>query len=236
MIRIAICDGKENMRGYLSALIKEQKTECEIAEYASADAYLSQGAEPDLLFLDVALDSSAADMSGLALAKEIRKNTQIKQPIIIFVTDYEQYVYDAFDVNAFQYLIKPVNEQKFAEVFHRAVKQILQETEQKKKLLTIRYGKAERSLAFDCIYYIESRNHKVAIHMKDGELEYYAKIGDLEKELQGQFCRIHKGFLVNLLYVEEYSRTQVALANGEKLPMSKYKYDDFLKAHMRVMQ
>lgn len=236
MIEIAICDDEKDVRNYLSALVKAQEPECEITEYASADEYLSQGAEPDLLFLDVALNASASDMSGMELAKEIRNSEFIKQPIIIFVTSYEKYVYDAFDVNAFQYLIKPVNEQKFAKVFDRAVKQILQETEQKKKLLTIRYGGAERSLAFDSIYYIESRNHKVAIHMKDGELEYYAKIGDLEKELRGQFYRIHKGFLINLFHVEEYSRTQVTLTNKEKLPLSKYKYDDFVKAHLRFMQ
>lgn len=106
----------------------------------------------------------------------------------------------------------------------------------RKKLLTIRYGGAGRSFAFDSIYYIESRNHKVAIHMKDGELEYYAKIGELEKELRAQFYRIHKGFLINLFHVEEYSRTQVTLTNGEKLPLSKYKYDDFVKAHLRFMQ
>ena len=68
------------------------------------------------------------------------------------------------------------------------------------------------------------------LYTKDGEqaslcrLEYYAKIGDLEKELQGYFCRIHKGFLVNLAYVDEYSRTEIMLVNGDKLPLSKYKY------------
>jgi len=236
MITIAICDDEKNVRSYLSALIKEQKTECKITEYASADEYLSKNAEPDLLFLDIALNASASDMSGMELAKEIRNNEFMKQPIIIFVTSLEKYVYDAFDVNAFQYLIKPVNEQKFAEVFNRAAKQILQETEQKKKRLTIRYGGARRSVAFDSIYYIESRNHKVAIHIKNRELEYYAKIGDLEKELQGQFYRIHKSFLINLFHVEEYNRTQVTLTNGEKLPLSKYKYDDFVKAHLRFMQ
>lgn len=72
MIEIAICDDEKEVRSYLSALVKAQEPECEITEYASANEYLSQGAEPDLLFLDVALNASASDMSGMELAKEIK--------------------------------------------------------------------------------------------------------------------------------------------------------------------
>ncbi len=109
-------------------------------------------------------------------------------------------------------------------------------TQQNKKTLVIRHGGVEKNLLPDNIYYIESHSHKVVIHKKDGQLECYAKIGDLEEALQGQFFRIHKGFLINLSYVEEYSRTQVILANGAKLPVSKYKYEAFVKAHLRYLQ
>lgn len=74
------------------------------------------------------------------------------------------------------------------------------------------------------------------LYTKDGELEYYAKIGELEEELQEQFFRIHKGYLVNLSCVDEYSRTEIMLTNGDKLPLSKYKYEDFVKAYLRFMK
>ena len=82
---------------------------------------------------------------------------------------------------------------------------------------------------------MESRNHKVVLYLKEGELEYYAKIGDLEEELQGRFYRIHRGYLVNLACVEGYDKTEVMLANGDRLPLSK-KYDDFTAAYLRFMQ
>lgn len=83
---------------------------------------------------------------------------------------------------------------------------------------------------------MESQNHKIVIHLRDGELAYYARIGDLEEELQGQFFRIHKGFLINLAFVEEYSKTEVTMTSGDRIPISKYKYQDFTKAYLRFMQ
>ena len=236
MIKIAICDDEKNIRSYLMSLIREQNTECEITEYASADEYLSSGVEHDLLFLDIELKGSASGMDGMGMAKCIRNTEHIKQPVIIFVTGYEKYVYDAFDVDACGYLVKPVNEQKFAEVFSRAQDKVLSEAEQKKKTLLIQCAGANKALPLDNIYYMESQKHKIVLYTKDEELEYYAKIGELEEELQGHFCRIHKGYLVNLSYVEEYSRTEIILTNGDKLPLSKYKYEDFVKAYLRFMQ
>lgn len=235
MINIAVCDDEKNIRTYIISLIRKQNTECEITEYASADEYLSSGIEYDLLFLDIELNGSASGMDGMGMARRIRGMEQIRQPVIIFVTGYEKYVYDAFDVDAFQYLIKPVNEQKFAEVFSRAQDKILSEAEQKKKTLIIQYAGASKTIPLDSIYYMESRNHKILLKLKDGELEYYAKIGDLEEELQGHFYRIHRGYLVNLAYIEGYDKTEVTLANGDKLPLSK-RYDDFAAAYLRFMQ
>ena len=236
MIKIAICDDEKNIRSYLTSLIREQNTECEITEYASADEYLSSSMEHDLLFLDIELKGSASGIDGMGMARQIRSLEQIRQPVIIFVTGYEKYVYDAFDVDAFQYLVKPVNEQKFAEVFSRAQDKILSEAEQKKKTLLIQYAGANKAIPLDHIYYMESQKHKIVLYTKDGKLEYYAQIGELEEELQEHFCRIHKGYLVNLSYVDEYIRTEIILTNGDKLPLSKYKYEDFVKAYLRFMQ
>lgn len=234
-IRIAICDDEKNIRAYLRTLVRKLDSESEITEYASADEYLSDGAEHDLLFLDIELNGRTPGMDGMGLARQIRSMELVRQPIIIFVTGYEKYVYDAFDVDAFQYLLKPIDEQKFAEVFSRAAGRILSEAEEKKRTLVIQCGSESRAIPLDSIYYMESRNHKVVLYLKEGELEYYAKIGDLEEELQGRFYRIHRGYLVNLAYVEGYDKAEVMLANGDRLPLSK-KFDDFAAAYLRFMQ
>lgn len=171
--------------------------ECEITEYASADEYLSCGMEHDLFFLDIEMNDSISGTNGMKMAKRIRGMKLIRQPIIVFVTGHEKYVCDAFDVNAFQYLLRPIDEQTFAEVFCRVAEQILFEAGQKKKTLSIQCGRESKVIPIDNIYYFESQNHKTVLHLQEGELEYYAKIGDLEEELRGQLFRIHRGYLVN---------------------------------------
>ena len=236
MIKIAICDDEANIRAYLSSLIGAQSCPCEIVEYASAGDCLADTQEIDLLFLDIELTIDRSGLDGMALARKIRERATGTQPVIIFVTGYERYVFDAFDVGAFQYLLKPVDEEKFAQVFSRAVAQIGTAREKPGRVLTLQSANTSRTVPLDSIYYIESSNHKVELHLKDGEFVCYAKIGDLELELQDQFFRIHKGYWVNLVYVAGYSKTEVTLTNGEKLLLSKYKYQDFVKAYLHFLK
>jgi len=238
MIKIAICDDEANIRAYLISLIRAQSCPCEIVEYASAGDCLADNREIDVLFLDIELTTDRSGLDGMALAGQIRERTTGTQPVIIFVTGYERYVFDAFDVGAFQYLLKPVDEEKFAQVFARAVEQIAanRENPQKGRVLTLQSANISKTVPLDSIYYIESSNHKVELHLKNGEFACYAKIGDLELELQDQFFRIHKGYLVNLSYVAGYSKRSVTLTNGEWLLLSKYKYQDFVKAYLHFLK
>ena len=234
-VKIAVYDDEKNIRSYLVSLIRKQNIECSIMEYASADEYLADGREHDLIFLDIEMGGSETELDGMGLARHIRGMNAHRQPVIIFVTGYEKYVYDAFDVGAFQYLVKPVDEQKFTEVFSRAVGQILSEAEQRKKNLVIQYAGEGKAIPLNDIYYMESQNHNIVLFLKSGKLEYYGKIGELEEKLAGQFYRIHRGYLINLFHVEGYDRTEVRMANGDKLLLSRYKYDGFVQAYMNYI-
>lgn len=227
-IKIAVCDDEKNIRAYLVSLIKKQGMECSIMEFASSDEYLADGKEYNLVFLDIEMGGSDTGMDGMGLARHIRGMDTSRQPVIIFVTGYEKYVYEAFE-----------DEQKFAEVFSRAVKQILSgqivSEEKRRKKLVIQYAGESKAIPFHDIYYMESQNHNIVLYLKCERLEYYGKIGDLEKELAGQFYRIHRGYLINLFHVDSYDRTEVRMANGDKLLISRYKYNSFVQAYMEYI-
>lgn len=239
-VKIAVCDDEKNIRSYLVSLIKKQDTNCSIMEYASADEYRSSGKECDLLFLDIGMDGPDAGMDGMELARHIRDVDSGRQPVIVFVTGYEKYVYDAFDVGAFQYLVKPVDEQKFSAVFRRAVREILSRqiasgNGKRRRKLVVPCAGEKKAIPFRDIYYMESQNHTIVLYLKSGTLEYYGKLGDLEKELAGQFYRIHRGYLISLFHVESYNRNEVKMSNGDKVPLSRYKYDSFVQAYMEYI-
>ncbi len=102
-----------------------------------------------------------------------------------------------------------------------------------KKVITVGKGGNTRNINADDIYFIESNDHKVSIFMEDERVECYGKIGDLEKELKPDFFRIHKGYLVNMNFIERYNRTDVFMKNGDMLSVSKYKYMDFVNAYTK---
>ncbi|MCI8398436.1 MAG: response regulator transcription factor [Oscillibacter sp.] len=234
MIRIAVCEDDPQARGELAALIRAQSCPCELAEYASAGDCLADSRDFDLLFLDIELAPGQPD--GMELARRLRARSGGSRPLIVFVTGYERYVFDAFDVGAFQYLLKPVDGEKFARVFSRAVMQLEGERQKPPRVLTLQSAGVSRTVPLNSIRYVESSNHKVVLHLEDGSFSCYAKIRDLEAELGDQFCRVHKGYLVHLACVEGYSRTELTLIGGEKLLISKYKYQDFVKAYLRYLK
>ena len=101
--------------------------------------------------------------------------------------------------------------------------------------LDISMGDEDGITVVDDIYYIESSNRKVTLYLRHEKIEYYDKISSLESELKPDFFRIHKGYLVNIKYVERYDRTEVKMRNGDSLLISKYKYQDFVKRYLEYI-
>jgi len=233
MIKIAVCDDEKNVRNYIRELIIDQDIDCEIKEFANSSEYFLNNYEPDILVLDIDMGKDSA--SGMELADLIRKKSH-KQPLIIFITGYPEYVFNAFDVEAFHYLLKPIDEKQFARVMQLAITKVTKISDSDTQSLEIQHDGNRKIVPLKDISYIESQNHKAVLHINNRKIAYYARIGELEEELSDSFCRIHKGYLVNLAYVDEYSKSEVTLTTGEVLLISKYKYKDFVRAHMRFVK
>ena len=95
-------------------------------------------------------------MSGMELAGRIRRQNHPFPPIIIFITGYPDHMPDAFDVQAYHYLLKPLNYKKFSDVMARAVKEAEYHIKQADEFLIIKADNIMRKVAYDDIIYIES--------------------------------------------------------------------------------
>ena len=242
-MNIVVCDDEENIRIYIKKLIEMQDADCKVMEFTSGRELLQFWQQNDREQIDIQiLDISMDGTDGMEAAEQIRKWKEERGeavwgslPLLIFVTGYPEYMPKAFSVNAFQYLVKPIDEKEFEDVFAQAVREyrcLEVKRNMEPKEILVRNGNVTRKVLADDIYYIESSNRKIILFMQGGEIECYGKIGELENELKEGFFRIHKGYLVNMKYVERYSRTEVLLKNGRSLMISKYKYQDFIKAYL----
>ena len=92
----------------------------------------------------------------------------------MFVTGHPEYVSDAFDVGAFQYLLKPIDERRFAEVFARAQSRLA--GKDAGRMLTLRLGSLSRTIPIRDIRYIEGSNHRAVVHMQGEMLSSYTRL------------------------------------------------------------
>lgn len=102
--------------------------------------------------------------------------------------------------------------------------------------LMVSIGKNEVPIRIDSIIYVESRSRKVVVHTEDEEIEYYDKLEDLEHILGNDFFRTHRGFLVNLNYVESYDRSGAYMAGGDVALISKYRFSIFDETYQKYRE
>lgn len=170
-------------------------------------------------------------LTGIETAKKIREVNP--NAIIIFITALKEYVFDAFDVRAFHYILKPVSDEKLREVLSSALLH-LEGTE--KFIIAKTISECNKIFVKD-ILYIEAQLRKVIIHTTYDIIEYYNRLSDIEADLKEyNFFRCHKSYIVNLNYIKSYDNTSITLKNEEKIYISKYKFSDFSKAFMYYLK
>lgn len=229
-IRIAICDDEEIVRNQLKELILRQKNDCHIQIFATGQEFLDAKEQFDLIFMDIQMNG----VNGIEAARIFRKENE--EAVLVFVTGLKEYVFEAFDVEAFHYLLKPIDEDRFVFVFQKALSKILKRKEPLANSLFVKTRKRNFTINKEEIIYIESRTKKVAIHTVSEVIEVYGAIGEFEESLGENFCRCHRGYLVHLRHVTEYENDVIYMDNGDQVYLSKRKYSDFVKSYMRYLR
>ncbi len=199
--------------------------------YRSGEALLVADKSYDIYLLDIQM----LGVSGIQAARALREKqetTGTAGSVIIFITALKEYMQDAFDVSALHYLVKPLDEQKFAAVFSRALKDIKRRDEAAGKHIVIKSGNSRYKIFIREIAYVESRDRKNIIHTHDGAIEYYGRLRELESALGGGFFRCHRSYIVNMAHIVRYNADEITLNNGSVAYIAQKKYHAFVKAFM----
>lgn len=229
-MNIAVVDDEKIIREQIKGLIEKQKADCDVEVYAAGGMLLDTEKAYDIIFLDIQMDG----LNGIETARMLRK--QNEETVLIFVTGVKEYVFEAFDVAAFHYLLKPIKESKFREVFDRAAKEAEKRKEREQEQLFVKTKNRNITLNYKDIMYLENRGRKVEIHTTGESIEIYAAMTELESQLRGNFYRCHRGYLVNMAYITEYCNDSISLRNGESIYLAKERYNEFVKAYMRYLR
>ncbi len=232
MLSIAVCDDEVieccNMAKRIREIMEEMKIPCIIRQFRNGGELLQALESFDIVFLDIIMQ----DLDGMKTAQAFRKKASDK--ILIFVSSSREYVFEAYDVEAFQYLLKPVEGRKLKSVLQKA---IVKTQSRSQEFIIVSRERQKKKLFLDDIYYFEIKGRIVDAHGPEEIFTYYEQIGELENKIRDKgFFRCHKSYLINLKYVDGYSRKEVVLENGEKIVIAKRRYDEFVQEMLKVMR
>lgn len=196
-----IIDDEAAARSELHFLLDETARVAKIEEASSAREGVEKiiSFRPDVLFLDINMPKT----SGLTIAKGL---TKVKRPpVVVFVTAYSEYALKAFNVDAVDYLLKPVETDRLETALNRVEKRLKERhaiTAQPK--LPVKKSGKSLFVPLADIYYIEAKDDYACIHTKDNHYLYSSSLSSLEEMLDPKrFVRVHRAYIVNLLCVSE---------------------------------
>ena len=226
-MRVVICDDellqREELREYIYKVFEEVKEELELLIFKSAEEVLKEKDvlnHTDIFILDIKMD----EVSGMDLAKIIRKENDISE--IIFITSLVDYIQEGYTVRAYRYLLKPINYEELKTHLLSCINDI---KKKKDNFMMIENKGIVHKVPINEIMYIEVIKKELTIHTKHTNYKTKSSMDKVEKELEKfKFYRCHKSYLVNMKYIETIDKNEIII-NGNKIPVSKHRISDFKK-------
>lgn len=234
-IQIGICDDSSEDIKLLTEALYSYDPSFKISNYTSGRSLLDDMDEHEVVFDLLFLDIYMPGINGIETAGKIR--AKMRDVMIIFISSSNEHYPEAYEVFAFNYMMKPVNREKLNAVLDQALKSISKERSEQ---FSFAYKSMTCRVYCRDIIYIESSDKIILFHMQNKTiLKCYGKLDEiLTKMPEGFFIRCHQSFAVNLLHISEmgdsYFRVDaVSISISKKyLKDAKDKYFDYLFQHM----
>ena len=230
MIHIAVAEDEEEARERLTRYLKryqnEKKREFEIDFYPNgADLIAAYQPGVDILLLDIEMPV----MDGIQTAKILREKD--KKVVIVFITNLAQYAIQGYDVQALDFIVKPMNWDVFSFRMDRIISRLEKRQQDAARSISVRTdSSALRKIDMTDLIYVEVNHHTLTYHTISEVFSARGTMLETEKALLPHgFCRCNQCYLVNLRYVTGVDEEMVSIGN-ERLRISRSKKKDLVKA------
>ena len=231
---VAVCDDEKNMLRQISAYMdqwqKETGNALEPFFFSSAEALLkNMDRKTDLVLLDI----SMGGMTGMDCAKTLRAEGFSGE--FAFITSMEDYALEGYKVHAFAFLTKPLEYDEFRQMLDEFT---AKQKEKRQAVLPVETADGTRILKIRNILYAEVFRRETSFALLDGSrTESIVQLSVIEEELSKYgFFRCHRSYLVNMRHIENITGTELTMADGTKIPLSKHRAKEFMSAYARFMK
>lgn len=163
-----------------------------------------------------------------------RRSLPIRLTYLIFITVLKEMVFQSFEVQAYDYLVKPIEEECFEKTMERLFSAM---QNAKDASLLVQKGYESNIIAFDDIVFCEIIDRKIYLHLKTEEvIDYYDRIENLETKLDGRFFKCHRSYLINLSHLKSYKNGMAYMINDKQIPVSRLRSKEFSSVVLKYMK
>lgn len=232
MIYIAICDDEKHMSNHIRAMtsdfFRKKNREIHLRTFLSGEELLNYNGQIDILFLDIQMKG----MDGMETARKLRADKF--RGFLVFITVLKEMVFQSFEVQAYDYLVKPVDKKQFEKTMERIYTSMQNASEDS---LLVQKGYEGRIILKDEIVFCEIMDRKIYLNLASGEVvDYYERIENLEIKLGGCFFRCHRSYLINLKHLKGYKNGTAYMDNDKEVPVSRLRNKEFSGVILQYMK
>lgn len=194
-----VAEDEDTIRNGIVNLLQNFSDVQVVGSYARGEELLEafKDANPTAVFLDIMMD----DIDGLQLAEKLQQIDP--QVLIVFISGYAEYAATAYQLDAVDYLIKPVTRETIGRTLNRIEKRLRLSHSMAKDIICVRNRHELYFIHRDQIIYIEKQLRKSIIHTTNHQYETSESLGSLEAKLPHYFFRCHKSFVININKIEK---------------------------------
>ncbi len=223
-IKVAIVEDEEkatqDLKDALNRFSKENDIFFQVETYKEGLTFLDEKKDIDLIFMDIEMPH----MNGIDVAKKLREKDE--KVALIFVTNMVQYAIRGYEVDAIDYVLKPLKYARFSALMKKTLR-IIDKTNEAQLVLKTTGG--IRKIYFSSILYIEIQDHLLIYHTEQGDIETWGTISGAEENLpKEEFCRCSHSMIVNFRHIQEIDKDSIIMKNVSKpITISHSKKKDF---------